>query len=94
MKSEFLSPEYFSKGNNGYNLLPFRFQQITQTKEIIVNDVGDFIICPVGTANRITERKISSQDEIYPDLISKYFISESDKFELIDILQITQLKER
>jgi len=36
---------YFDKYNSPYYLLPFRFEKINEEKEVIVNEVGDFLIC-------------------------------------------------
>jgi His-Xaa-Ser system radical SAM maturase HxsB len=51
-----------------------------------VNEVGDFLIVPMGTAIRIVNRLIADEELIYPDLISNFFISEKPIPDLIDIL--------
>lgn len=66
-----------------YYLLPFRFERI-KNKEIIVNEVGDFLIVPPSTVSRIVNREINSDEELYKDLITSYFISEEPIPELID----------
>jgi His-Xaa-Ser system radical SAM maturase HxsB len=73
---------------NEYYLLPFRFHRLTPEKEIIVNEVGDYLIIPNGTFEKIVTRKISKVDdvELYGDLISNFFISEQVIPPLIDIL--------
>jgi His-Xaa-Ser system radical SAM maturase HxsB len=72
----------------GYFLLPFRFHQITPEKEIIVNEVGDFLILPTGTAEKIINRMVckTNDSELYGDLIANFFISESSISPLIDVL--------
>lgn len=73
---------------NEYYLLPFRFHRLTKEKEIIVNEVGDYLIIPNGTFEKIVTRKISKVEdvELYGDLISNFFISEEVIPPLIDIL--------
>lgn len=83
---KFKSIEKYSKANNSYFLLPFRFHQINDEKEVLVNEVGDFLIVPMGTAIRIVNRLIADEELIYPDLISNFFISEKPIPDLIDIL--------
>lgn len=83
---KFKSIEKYSKANNSYFLLPFRFHQINDEKEVLVNEVGDFLIVPIGTAIRIVNRLITDEELIYPDLISNFFISEKPIPDLIDIL--------
>ncbi len=68
--------------------MPFRFHRITPEKEIIVNEVGDFLILPTGTCERIVKRQIDKKtdSELYGDLIANYFISEEIIPPLIDVL--------
>jgi len=69
---KFQNPNYFDQsGNSNYFLLPFRFHRITLQKEIIVNEVGDYLILPNGTFQRIVKREISKENEqeLYGDLI-------------------------
>jgi len=66
-----------------YFLLPFRFTSIAN-KEILVNEVGDFLVVDIGTAKRIVERQIAKDSEIFKDLISNFFISETAIPSLID----------
>lgn len=66
-----------------YFLLPFRFERI-KNKEIIVNEVGDFLIVPPNTVSRIVNREINPDEELYKDLLTSYFISEKPIPELID----------
>ncbi|MEP7108678.1 MAG: His-Xaa-Ser system radical SAM maturase HxsB [Ferruginibacter sp.] len=72
---------------NNYFLLPFRFHHLTQDKEILVNEVGDFLIVPTGTAETIIKRKINKEanSELFGDLIANFFISEEQIPPLIDV---------
>jgi hypothetical protein len=47
--------------SNQYFLLPFRFHRITDEKEIIVNEVGDYLILPNGTFEKIVKRQITKK---------------------------------
>lgn len=66
-----------------YYLLPFRFERI-DNKEIIINEVGDFLVAETNTVNRIVNREISPDEELYKDLISSFIISEQPIPDLID----------
>lgn len=66
-----------------YYLLPFRFERIDK-KEIIINEVGDLLVAEINTVDRIVNRKISPEDELYKDLISSFIIAEQPIPELID----------
>ncbi len=71
-----------------YNLLPFRFHRLTPEKEIIVNEVGDYLILNNGTFEKIVKKKLDKESdaELYGDLISNFFISEELIHPLIDVL--------
>jgi His-Xaa-Ser system radical SAM maturase HxsB len=66
-----------------YYLLPFRFERL-DNYEILVNEVGDYLICPIETSNKIVSKQINENDEIYKDLISNFFISKTPIPALID----------
>ena len=87
-KPGFNPPSKFNFGIKDYFLLPFRFQWINDQKEVIVNEVGDFLILPTGTVKRIVHKNLNpiEDQELYADLISGFFISEETISPLIDIL--------
>jgi His-Xaa-Ser system radical SAM maturase HxsB len=66
-----------------YYLLPFHFQPIKK-KEILTNDVGDYLIVPRGTVQRIVDKSIKSDEEIYKDLLASFIISETPVPHLLD----------
>lgn len=71
--------------NKRYKLLPFKFTRING-KELIVNEVGDYLIVPNGTVNNILKRSITQADELYKDLLSNFIICEEYNQYLLDIL--------
>lgn len=75
-----------------YNLLPFRFERLN-SREILVNEVGDFLIVPTGTVKRIVDKEIQKDEELYKDLTVEYFICETSVPELIDLLS-TRLRTK
>lgn len=86
---KFRDVENFSlKESTPYFLLPFRFHRISATKEIIVNEVGDYLILQNGTFEKIVKRQISKETdfELYGDLVANFFISEEAIPPLIDVL--------
>lgn len=74
---------------SNYFLLPFRFQKINSKKEILVNEVGDFLLVPVGTAEKIILKQITKIENknLYFDLISSFFISEEAIPPLLNVLE-------
>ncbi|KAA3618248.1 MAG: His-Xaa-Ser system radical SAM maturase HxsB [Calditrichaeota bacterium] len=87
MFMKFLPKDHFKKKTDNYFLLPFRFERI-EDKELIVNDLGDYIWFESGTVESIVNRKIDSFSSLYKDLLSKNFISETPVPENIEQLAI------
>ena len=79
---------YNTSLTNTYHLLPFRFHRLNKHKEVLVNEVGDFIIVTTGTAETIIKRELSkiTHPELYGDLIANFFISEERIPPLLDVI--------
>jgi hypothetical protein len=73
---KFKNSEFYSSTGT-YYLLPFKFLRLNDSSEILVNEVGDFLIVPLGTAERIINRKINAikDQDLYADLTANFFIS-------------------
>jgi His-Xaa-Ser system radical SAM maturase HxsB len=80
---------YQNNDKSNYFLLPFRFQKINSKKEILVNEVGDFLLVPVGTAEKIILKQITKieNEDLYFDLISSFFICEEAIPPLLNVLE-------
>lgn len=70
-----------------YYLLPFRFNAFNG-KELLVNDLGDYLVAPKGTVQRLVNHFISPEEELYKDLSASFFISERPIPELIDNMAV------
>ena len=68
-----------------YYLLPFRFERF-EDQELLVNEVGDYLFCPQGTASRIVNRELTEDEELYHDLLANFFISSTPIPPAIDVL--------
>ena len=66
-----------------YYLLPFHFQPIGG-KEILTNDLGDYLVLSRGSVQRIVNREISPEEDLYKDLLASFFISETPVPHLLD----------
>ena len=71
-----------------YFLLPFRFHRLTENKEVLVNEIGDFLVVPNGTTESVITRNFSKaeNEELYGDLIANFFISEEKVPELQNVI--------
>lgn len=66
-----------------YKLLPFCFTRISE-REILVNELGDFVISPIGTVCQLCNH-LPIEEELYKTLASNYFITEKLIPSTIDI---------
>lgn len=66
-----------------YALLPFNFITISN-HEVLINELGDFIIAPIGTARSVVNHSIFDED-LYKSLASNFFITEEVLPSLLDI---------
>ncbi len=86
---KFLQYDFFAANStNQYYLLPFRFHRINEKKEVLVNEIGDFLIVPIGTAKKIITRELteSTNGDLYADLVANFFISHERIPPLLDVL--------
>jgi His-Xaa-Ser system radical SAM maturase HxsB len=79
-------PSFAPPSSDTYYLLPFRFHPLNEFREVLVNEVGDFLICPRGTASRVANRELSAEEDLYADLVANFFISPEPIPDLIDVL--------
>lgn len=57
-----------------YYLLPFNFTEISGN-EVLVNELGDMLVSPKGTVQKMVNRTIE-KDDLYKSLVANFFISE------------------
>lgn len=69
-----------------YKLLPFTFTRISN-KEVLVNELGDMVVAPIGTVANITQHSLI-EDELYKMLVANFFLSEEIVPSLFDIYAI------
>lgn len=78
----------FYQSSSEYFLLPFRFHRINEEKEILVNEIGDFLIVSKGTCEKIITKKIRKEDNegLYGDLVANFFIREEKVPPLLNVI--------
>ena len=66
-----------------YALLPFNFTRLSG-KEVLINELGDMMITPIGTAQKIVDHLLDDE-ELYKSLVANFFISEELLPSLLDV---------
>ncbi|MBP3532971.1 MAG: His-Xaa-Ser system radical SAM maturase HxsB, partial [Alistipes sp.] len=70
-----------------YYLLPFKFN-ILGNRELLTNDLGDYMMLPRGSVQRIVDRQIQPNEDLYKNLTASFFISEKPLPRLIDTMVV------
>jgi len=87
---KFKDPRYYKDTITDYFLLPFRFHRMADHRELLVNELGDFILVPEGTAARIIGKEINveiPEDRVlFEDLVAGFFISEKRIPDLLEVM--------
>ncbi|MGA9207955.1 MAG: His-Xaa-Ser system radical SAM maturase HxsB [Terriglobales bacterium] len=66
--------------------MPFRFLRLDDSTEILVNEAGEFISAPSGTARALVQRQLPCASELYRTLKAKQFITDDGSSLLLDLL--------
>lgn len=86
MSRTFLPPEAYRASDTPYSLLPFRFTQFTNNRELLVNEAGEYLFAPAGTVNQIVNRKLEFGSTLYSSLKAKQFIYDGNSSANLDLL--------
>lgn len=70
-----------------YYLLPFRFH-VFRNQELLTNDLGDYLLLPRGSVQRIVDREVLPEEELYKNLTASFFIYEKPLPRLIDTMAV------
>lgn len=85
MRSFFPLTDFAASGSS-YRLLPFRFHHLDRETEVLVNECGEFLFAPSGTARKVLKREIASGSDLYKTLKAKHFIYDDYSSPLLDVL--------
>ena len=85
MSRSFYPLEKFAPRPATIRLLPFRFMRLSG-QELLVNEAGEFLFAPSGTASAILEGTTDTASTLYKDLKAKHFVYDDTSSPLFDIL--------
>jgi His-Xaa-Ser system radical SAM maturase HxsB len=86
MARVFYPVENYSASESGYRLLPLRFLRLDQDRELLVNEVGEFVIGPLGTAKALIRKQLVRGSDMYSTFKAKQFLSDDSSSPLLDLL--------
>ncbi len=86
MSRVFYPIESYSASKEDYRLLPFRFLRLDNDNEILVNEVGEFVLAPRGTARTLIQKQLPRTTDLYAMFKAKQFIADDSSSPLLDLL--------
>jgi His-Xaa-Ser system radical SAM maturase HxsB len=86
MTRRFQEPAAFGEEVLSYKLLPFRFLALDSEREILVNEAGEHLTVPAGTARKIVKRDLEPRSDLYLRLRAGQFLFDDQSSPLLDIL--------
>lgn len=86
MARQFQEPSAFGGEVSSYRLLPFRFMALDSEREVLVNEAGEHLTVPRGTARRLVKHELESRSDLYLRLRAGQFLFDDRSSPLLDIL--------
>ena len=86
MAKPFATRSFFTSPDSDYGLLPFRFHRLDDKTEVLVNECGEFLLVPFGTAQKVVQKTLGTGDDLYFSLKAKHFIYDNYSTPLWDVL--------
>lgn len=86
MARGFFPVEQYSGTQAGYGLLPFRFLHLDKQRELFVNEAGEYVIAPSGTAQSLVRKQLKPGSDAYMTLKAKQFLTDDASSPLLDVL--------
>jgi hypothetical protein len=74
MPRQFQEAVAFGSDVSRYRLLPFRFLALDSTREVLVNEAGEHLLVPTGTAQQIVRREVDPHSDLYLRLRARQFL--------------------
>ncbi len=86
MARVFYPPESYATSRAEYRLLPFRFLRLDDEQELLVNEAGEYVVAPNGTARILIRKQLTHGTNIYSTFKAKHFIADESSSPLLDVL--------
>jgi uncharacterized protein len=74
----FKSKDAFQDSVENYQLLPFRFIQLPDSRYFLSNEVGEYLVCSRESLDQLVNHQLAASDPLYLDCKSKHFISDGE----------------
>jgi len=79
---------YAASLEGGYQLTPFRFTRLDDSRFVLSNQAGEFTLATRDEIRAFVDRKLSRSSALFADLKSKHFLIDSDSDVGLDLLAL------
>ena len=81
--------EHFQEGSaGGYALLPFRFHRMPESRVLLTNDVGEYLVLPSADFDLFAAHQLDPNSAAYEALKSRHFLLDGDSSVALDLLAL------
>jgi uncharacterized protein len=72
----------------GYQLLPFNFISLDDSRYVLTNEVGEYLVVPRDELTSFVSSELDPTSDLYNNLKSKHFLMDSDSSVALELLAI------
>ncbi|NBV99281.1 MAG: His-Xaa-Ser system radical SAM maturase HxsB [Proteobacteria bacterium] len=87
-KAKFKSLDAYKNAQGSFRFLPFKFIKLDNERYILTNIAGEFIVLDKFDFNKIRDRSLEMDSDLYHKLKSKHFIYDDSSTVAIDLLAL------
>ncbi len=84
----FRSEASFRQGAGSYQLLPMRFLRLDESRVVISNMVGEFLVVPRSRLADIIEHRVERDESLYADLVARHLVLDPADNSALDLLAL------
>jgi len=88
VSNKFFPIGHYMPEQGKYELLPLRFERLSNDEVVVTNAVGEFTYLTSDKLNSLVEHRLKTSDPEYQDLRAKHFIREPDDQASIELLAL------
>lgn len=86
--SKFQKIEFYKAKSNAYTLLPFRFTPLDETRYVVTNMAGEYLVTDRDKVERLVRHELPHDDPAYIDFRSRHFLVDESTSVAPDLLAI------
>jgi hypothetical protein len=86
--SKFFPIQHYEPNSGKYQLLPLRFERITDDNVVVTNAVGEFAFLRRDKLDSLVGHKLHPTDIDYQNLRAKHFLQESGDLASVELLAL------